>query len=161
MKYALKTKCLAFVLLIVLLCSSLLLLGCSKETNKKISYVGTYESTFVDSQNKEENISFSLDIKSDNTFILTRYVGDEEKEYSGYYKSYTESDKEQLLFIVEEGFEWSEENPNAWNPYFTVCRLDDGTLMAKAGTTFTSSATITAFGKGSVSRITLILFDKT
>ena len=82
MKYALKTKSLTFVLLIVLLCSSLLLVGCSKEKNKKTSYVGTYESTFVDSQKDEENISFSLAINSDNTFILTRYVGDEGKEYS-------------------------------------------------------------------------------
>lgn len=161
MKYALKTKSLTFVLLIVLLCSSLLLVGCSKEKNKKTSYVGTYESTFVDSQKDEENISFSLAINSDNTFILTRYVGDEGKEYSGYYKSYTESDKEQLLFIVEEGFEWNSLHPNAWNPYFTVCRLDDGTLMATAGTTSSSSYVATAFGSGSISRITLILFAKT
>ena len=161
MKYALKTKSLAFVLLIVLLCSSLLLVGCSKEKNKKTSYVGTYESTFVDSQNDDENISFKLVINEDKTFILTRYKGDLEEELSGYYKSYTESNKEQLLFIVEEGFEWNSSHPNAWNPYFTVCRLDDGTLMATSGTTSSSNSVATAFGSGAITDITLILFAKT
>ena len=156
MKYTLKTKSLAFVLLIVLLCSSLLLVGCSKTR-----YVGTYESTFVDSQNYDESISFSLTINRDNTFILTRYVGDKEKEYSGYYKSYTESNKEQLLFIVEKGYKWNSSYPDAWNPYFTVCRLDDGTLMATPGTTSSSNSNATAFGSGSITNITLILFDKT
>ena len=156
MKYALKIKCLTFVLLLSLLCSSFLLAGCSRQTN----YVGTYQSTFVDSQNDEENISFTLAINKDKTFVLTRCIGDSTKEFSGYYKSYTESGQEQLLFIVEEGYQWNDTHPNAWSPYFSVCRLDDGTLMATAGTTYSSSSVVTAFGSGATSRITLILFTK-
>ena len=156
MKYALKTKCLTFVLLFALLCSSLLLGGCSQQTN----YVGTYQSTFVDSQNDDENISFTLVINRDKTFVLTRYIGDSTDEFSGYYKSYTESGKKQLLFIVEEGYEWNNYHPNAWNPYFSICPLDDGTLMATAGTTSSSSSVVSAFGSGSISKITLILFTK-
>ena len=160
MKYALKTKCLAFALLFALLCFSLLLSGCSVQTN----YVGTYHSTFVDSQNNDESISFSLVINKDKTFVLTRNNGDSTKEFSGYYKSYTEFGKKQLLFIVEEGYKWNSLYPNAWNPYFTICRLDDGTLMATAGTTSSSIisnySVATAFGEGSISEITLILFTK-
>ncbi len=166
MKNALKTKCLTFVLLLTLVCSSLLLGGCSEQTNddeqtndEQTNYVGTYQSTFVDSQNDDESISFTLVINSDKTFALTRYKGDVTKEFSGYYKSYTESGKEQLLFIVEEGYEFNTVHPNAWNPYFSICRLDDGTLMATAGTT-SASAAVTAFGSGSVTKITLILFTK-
>ena len=156
MKHALKAKYLAFVLLFALLCSSLLLGGCSTHTN----YVGTYRSTFVDSQNDEENISFTLVINKDKTFVLTQYRGDSTKEFSGYYKSYTESGQEQLLFIVEEGYKWNTAHPNAWNPYFSICALDDGTLMATAGTTSSSSSVVSAFGSGSISKITLILFTK-
>ena len=156
MKHALKTKCLAFVLLFALLCSSLLLGGCSTHTN----YVGTYQSTFVDSQNDAESISFTLVINKDGTFVLTRYEGDWMKGFSGYYKSYTEFGQEQLLFIVEEGYKWNAAHPNVWNPYFTICRLDDGTLMATAGTTSSSTEVVTAFGSGEISKITLILFAK-
>ena len=156
MKHALKTKCLTLVLLVVLLCSSLWLGGCSARTK----YVGTYQSTFVDSQNDEGNISFVLVINEDKTFVLTRYTGNKTKEFSGYYKSYTESDQEQLLFIVEEGYEWNSYHPNAWTPYFSVCRLDDGTLMATTGTTCSNTSVVTAFGSGSISGITLVLFTK-
>ncbi|MBR7186458.1 MAG: hypothetical protein IKD43_03105 [Clostridia bacterium] len=114
----------------------------------------------MDSQNDDENISFKLAINRDKTFVLTRYIDDSTKEFSGYYKSYTESGQEQLLFIVEEGYEWNTSHPNAWKPYFTICRLDDGTLMATAGTTSSSSSVVTAFGSGAISRITLILFTK-
>ena len=156
MKHTLIAKFLSFILLFSLLCSSLLLGGCSARK----SYVGRYRSTFVDSQNDEENISFSLVIKKDKTFVLTRYKGDSQKEYSGYYKSYTEAGQEKLLFIVKEGFKWNNTHPNAWYPYFSVCRLDDGTLMATAGTTSSDTYVATAFGSGSISRITLILFTK-
>ena len=156
MKHIMKTKYRIFVLLFAVLCSSFLLGGCSLFT----SYTGTYQSTFVDSQNDDENISFTLDIKSDKTFVLTRHVGEDSKEYSGYYKSYTEAGQKQLLCVVEDGFEWNEYHPNAWNPYFSVCMLDDGTLMATSGTTSSSNAVATAFGSGSISKITLILFNK-
>ena len=156
MKHTMKTKYSIFVLLFALLCSSFLLGGCSLFT----SYTGTYQSTFVDAQNDDENISFTLDIKSDKTFVLTRCVGENSEEYSGYYKSYTEAGQKQLLFVVEEGFEWNHIHPNAWNPYFSVCMLDDGTLMATSGTSASGISTATAFGSGSISQITLILFNK-
>ena len=161
MKYTLKIKCLNFALLLVLICSSLLLGGCSSFKNSsQENYVGTYRSTFVDSQNDYESISFKLVLRNDMSFTLTRYDGDETERYTGYYKSYTDSEKEQLLCVVEEGFEWNETHPNAWNPYFSICMLDDGTLMATAGTTSSSVSVVTAFGEGSISEITLILFEK-
>ena len=161
MKYTLKIKCLNFALLLVLICSSLLLWGCSpSKDSSNEDYVGTYNSTFVDSQNDDESISFKLVLRNDKSFTLTRYDGDETKRYTGYYKTYTDSGKEQLLCIVEEGYKWNDTYPNAWNPYFSLCMLDDGTLMATAGTTSSSYSVVTAFGSGSLSKITLILFEK-
>ena len=162
MKHTFKTKCLVLVLLFTLICSSLLLGGCSVPNDdeqakdvEQMNYIGTYRSTFVDAQNKYERISFTLTINSDKTFVLTRYTGDSMQEYSGYYKSYTESGKEQLLFIVEEN------NLQIWTPYFSACFLDDGTLMATAGTTSSSaSGIVSAFGSGWGANITLILFAK-
>lgn len=162
MKYALKTKSLSFILLLVLICSSLLLWGCSpSKDSSNEDYVGTYKSTFVDSQNDYESISFKLVIRNDESFVLTKYYGDDSTQrYSGYYKTYTDSGKEQLLCIVEEGYKWNDIHPNAWNPYFSLCMLDDGTLMATTGTTSSSVSVATAFGSGSISEITLILFEK-
>ena len=162
MKYTLKIKCLNFALLLVLICSSLLLGGCSSFKNSsQENYVGTYKSTFVDSQNDDESISFKLVIRNDESFVLTKYYGDNSTQrYSGYYKTYTDSGKEQLLCIVEEGYKWNDTYPNAWNPYFSICMLDDGTLMATAGSTSTKTSVATAFGSGSISKITLILFEK-
>ncbi|MBE5737775.1 MAG: hypothetical protein E7348_05180 [Clostridiales bacterium] len=158
MKFALKIKYLTFVLLFFVLCSSFLLTGCSLDGN----YVGTYNSTFVDSQNDDISISFTLVIKEDNTFNLIRSYGNGygPKTYSGYYKSYTNSGQKQLLCIIEEGFVCSIDHPNAWYPYFSICRLDDGTLMATSGTTSSSKYVFTAFGEGAVTKITLILFEK-
>jgi hypothetical protein len=162
MKYALKTKSLSFILLLVLICSSLLLWGCSpSKDSSNEDYAGTYKSIFVDSQNEDESISFKLVIKNNESFVLTKYYGDNSTQrYSGYYKTYTDSGKEQLLCIVEEGYKWNDTYPNAWNPYFSLCMLDDGTLMATAGTTSSSSSVATAFGYGTITKITLILFEK-
>ena len=156
MKHTFKTKWLVLVIILTLICTSFLLSGCEQSA----SFVGTHRSTFVDSQNENDDISFVLYIKNDNTFILDRYDGtDITKEYSGYYKSYTESGKAQLLCVVERGFQWNPTYPDIWNPYFSVCKLDDGTLMATPGTTSYSSGAVSAFGSGKVSIITLILFD--
>ena len=156
MKHALKTKCLILILLFGLICSSLLLCGCSKS----IDYVGTYRSIFVDSQNEDDSISFTLVINKDNKFVLTRYNGNKVNEYKGYYKTYTDQGQKQLLCIVEEGYVLNSYYPNAWNPYFSICRLDDGTLMATAGSTASYSSGYTAFGSGEETKITLILFSK-
>lgn len=159
MKHALKTKCLILILLFGLICSSLLLGGCSKSA-ERTGYVGTYRSIFVDSQNEDDSISFTLVINKNNKFVLTCYNGDKVNEYKGYYKTYTDQGQEQLLCIVEEGYVWSSLCPNAWNPYFSICRLDDGTLMATAGSTSSYSSVSTAFGSGEKTKITLILFSK-
>ena len=161
MKYTLKTKCLNFALLLVLICSSLLLGGCSSFKNSsQENYVGTYRSTFVDSQNTYESISFKLVLRNDMSFTLTRYDGDETERYTGYYKSYTDSEREQLLCIVEEGYEWNEIHPNAWNPYFSLCMLDDGTLMITGVVTSSSQKILSALGWGKNMPISLILFNK-
>lgn len=81
--------------------------------------------------------------------------------YKGTWKSYTDtnSNKTQLICYEEEGYEWNSSYPNAWNPYFTLSMLDDGTLMAAAGST-SSSFLATAFGGGEITKITLIIFEK-
>lgn len=116
------------------------------------AFCGTYSSIFVDSQNKEESISFTLTINNVKTFELNRTPIS--LDYKGTWKSYTDSNKTQLIC-----YEWNSSYPNAWNPYFTLSMLDDGTLMAAAGSTSSSSLS-TAFGSGEITRITLIIFEK-
>lgn len=118
-------------------------------------FVGEYKSTFVDSQNNEDSIHFTLYLEADKTFFLTGH-----KIYRGTWKSYTESGKAQLLCIVESGYTFNSNYPNAWNPYFTLCFLDDGTLMATGGATNSSMSVASAFGYGDVTAITLILFER-
>jgi hypothetical protein len=151
MKNALKRKYLAVLLLFALL-STCLFSGCSAGSG----YIGSYQSTFVDAQTSKGALSFTLVINRDNTFVLTRCKdGAAVSEFSGYCKSYTEAGKKQLLCVVEEG-----RTSNSWTPYFSLCKLDDGTVMATAGTTSTNTSVMTAFGSGSSANITLILFDK-
>ena len=165
MKKSFKKVYLSIALLLTLLFACFVG-GCTQLTNnsktesKASDYVGTYTSYFVDSQNDADQISFTLEITKDNTFELTRYDNGDYKTYSGYYKSYTENGQTQLLCLVEEGYTWNDHHPNAWNPYFSVCMLDDGSLMATAGTTSSATSVVTAFGSGSITRITLVLFEK-
>ena len=148
-------KNLLFLLLFAIL-SCVFLSSCSATSR----FVGTYESTFVDSQNDEENISFKLVIKKDETFTLTRYINDKKTKLTGYCKSYTESGSKELLCVVEDGYSWNSNHPNAWNPYFIISKLDDGTLMAAAGTTSSNTSVATAFGSGEITKITLVLFEE-
>ena len=164
MKKYLKKAYLSIALLLTLLFACFLG-GCTQLNNnttgnKTTDFVGTYKSFFVDSQNDADQISFSLEITKDNTFELTRYDNGDYKTYSGYCKSYTENGQTQLLCLVEEGYKANDYHPNAWNPYFSVCMLDDGSLMATAGTTSSATSVVTAFGSGSITRITLVLFEK-
>lgn len=146
--------CIAFMLLITMLFGCFLS-GCSKN-----NYVGTYKSVFIDAQDKTRSFSFTLTIEKDNTFTLIRQTNNAQKTFTGNYKSYTESNQQQLLCIINEGYTLNTSNPNGWNPYFSLCLLDDGTLMATPGTTSTSSSVFTAFGKADGALITLVLFEK-
>ena len=142
--------------LIVCMCSVLCFTSCSiKYAGNTKAYVGMYTSIFVDSQNDTDTISFSLKINDDKSFVLSGA-----KTYMGTWKSYTESGKTQLLCLVEEGFRYNESHPNGWNPYFTLCFLDDGTLMATPGMTGNSLGSVSAFGSGSVTMVTLVIFEK-
>ena len=136
-----------FVLILLFTCTALV--GC-----KSSEFVGEYNSIFVDSQ-YGDSISFSLKINEDNTFSLSGY-----QNYKGIWKSYTESGKQQLLCIEESGYRFNSRYPNAWNPYFTLCILDDGTLMATSGMTSNYTGAVGAFGSGEVTMITLVLFEK-
>ncbi len=151
-----KVKRISIAVLIIMIIAIIpqILMGCTEDTD----YCGTYHSIFVDSQNDAGDISFTLKINKDNTFELNKSTDD--TPYKGTWKSYTESGKQQLLCCIEEGYQWNSYHPNAWHPYFSVCFLDDGTLMASAGSTFTSSSSETAFGRGEITYITLILFEK-
>ena len=161
MKRALKINCLALILLFSLLSSSFLFAGCSNQkenvgssNQKENEYVGTYQSTFVDSQHVDYKISFTLVINEDKTFVLERYQDDNiSSTRSGYYKSYTESDKKQLLCIFDEAGYY-------WYPYFSACRLDDGTLMITGVVTSSSNTILSALGWGKNMPISLILFNK-
>ncbi len=143
------------LLLLIALMFPCFLTGCSS-TN---AYCGTYSSIFVDSQNDEGNISFTLTINSDKTFELSRTPNS--LTYKGTWKSYTDnnSNKTQLICYEKEGYKFNDYHPDAWSPYFTLTMLDDGTLMAAAGST-SSSYLITAFGSGGITAITLVIFEK-
>lgn len=151
MTNALKRTYLSALLLLALLLACFLG-GCSAGSG----YIGSYQSTFVDAQNAAEDLSFTLVINGDGSFVLTRCKnGSAVSEYSGRYQSYTENGKKQLLCIMEEGA-----SSNNWTPYFSLCKLDDGSLMATAGTSTTGTKVLTAFGAGSSAQITLLLFAK-
>ncbi len=151
-----KVKKISITILFIIIIAIIpqVVIGCSKKTD----YYGTYNSIFVDSQNDAEDISFTLKINKDTTFELNKSTI--KTQYKGTWKSYTVSGKQQLLCYIEDGYQWSSRYPNAWNPYFTICFLDDGTLMATPGSTFGSSSSSTAFGVGEITYITLILFEK-
>lgn len=140
-----------FALILLFICTTLT--ACS--LRKGSDYIGKYNSIFVDSQTVNDSIVFSLEINEDNTFSLRGRCN-----YEGTWKSYTESGKQQLLCIVESGYIYSTDYPNAWNPYFTLCILDDGTLMATSGVTSSTYRSLSAFCWGSCSMVTLVLFEK-
>lgn len=145
-------KILCIILAILIASTCLCVGGCAI---RKYRFVGKYESVFVDSQNITDSISFSLEIHGDKTFTLNG-----SQSMKGTWKAYTQAGKTQLLCLVEEGYTWHDIYPDAWNPYFSLCFLDDGTLMATPGTTVGRSSTVSVFGTGSLSMITLVLFEK-
>ena len=152
-------------LIAVMLLSVILLLGFTacfgKEKKAADTFVGEYKSTFVDSQVAGDGLEYLLRINDDNSFTLTCKKNSEEHfKYTGTWKSYTESGKSQLLCTVESGFQWNKNNPDAWNPYFYLSRMDDGTVMASAGTTSSMNSVVTAFGSGDITLVTLILFEE-
>ncbi|MBE5752850.1 MAG: hypothetical protein E7343_02145 [Clostridiales bacterium] len=127
--------------------------GCDSkgDTNK---FVGNYVSVFVDSQNDYNSSDYWLKINSDNTFSLGGRIN-----YQGTWKSYTISGKTQLLCMADDSYIYNATYPYAWNPYFTLVFLDDGTLMATSGMTNNMSGVVSAFGS-SVTTVTLVLFEK-
>lgn len=150
-----KAKKITFaVLFLIIAIVSCFAIGCSDGTD----YCGTYKSIFVDSQNDDDSISFTLTINKDKSFELSK--SPQNASYKGTWRSYTESDKKQLLCCIEEGYKWNSSHPNVWNPYFSLCFLDDGTLMATPGSTFSSMSSSSAFGSGQITAITLVLFER-
>lgn len=155
-------KQLSMLLVLALLLSAVcLLVGCENKDSDDISnpYIGDFHSVFVDSQTDDNKISFTLSIREDHTFVLCRDNGYRTREYSGSWKSFTDENQMQLLCLIEEGYSWSSDHPNAWHPYFSLIFLDDGTLMATPATTSSSSSVVSAFGYGYLI-ITLVLFEK-
>jgi hypothetical protein len=64
--------------------------------------------------------------------------------------------------VENSDYEYNTDLPHTWTPYFTVCLLDDGTLMGTPGTTNIGSGIVGAFGKArySTNLISLVLFTK-
>ena len=92
------------IALVLLLTLSSVLSSCSIGASR---FVGEYTSVFVDAQNNDESISFSLSIKNDNTFVLKRFDSGEEKYvHSGSWKSYSAFGKTELICIIEEGYQY-------------------------------------------------------
>ena len=148
-------KFLTTVLAILMLISCICLSSCAEDSPQ--DYVGEYESVFVDSQNSYDSLTFVLEIKEDGTFKLK---GNDDT-INGTWKTYTEGDATQVLCIADDSYRFSREYPTAWNPYFTLCFLDDGTLMASSGSTSSTMKAYSAFGMGVSTLITLILFERT
>lgn len=145
-------------LLALLLTLSFVLSSCGIGGSR---FVGEYTSVFVDAQNNDESISFSLSIKRDNTFVLKRFDSGEEKYVrSGSWKSYSALGKTELICIIEEGYQYRSDYPNAWHPYFALAILDDGTLMATTASTLDSGKAVTTFEYAEICQITMILFEK-
>ena len=112
-------------------------------------YVGSYKSIFIDSQKGDNSITFSLEIGEDKTFSLQGNG----LEYTGSWKSYTQNGRAEILC-----YRITPYNPKA---YFSVCMLDDGTLMATPSVTNGEYlGTVGAFGDGGLTVITLVLFEK-
>ena len=155
MKYKKFLSVSAIILILLSLCLNLSACG-----NKTSAYAGSYTSVFVDSQSDTKPISFQLTVRKDETFTLIRRSGEAEIHYGGTYKSHTANGETQLLCLIQEGFKWNSKYPNAWNPYFTLSKLDDGTILASPGNTVTSSSTSSAFGWAQITLITLVLFEK-
>jgi len=124
------------------------------ENDPKISIddlIGEYNSIFVNFQDVENSLSSSLTVSKDGSFSLVNRQGELEKgSYTGRWRSYTENGAVSLLCTCEEP-------SGRVFLYFTLTRLDDGTLKAEAQPV----NNVTAFGGTDYfSAVTFVLFEK-
>lgn len=132
------------------------LCSCNTLPSQTRKFVGSFHSTYSDSQTDDMDICFTLEIKSDRTFTLMK----NEHEYSGTWRSSTKDDSTQLICVMERGYQWNSYHPNTWTPYFVLTFMDDGTLMAVPATTSSSTTVSSAFGNGAITLITLVYFER-
>ena len=105
-----------------------------------------YTSIFVDAQNEDNSISFTLNLMPGREFSLVKRVGDvAEFTYTGTWRTSKHLGQVDILCTVEAGSE------DGFYPYFSAETFDDGTLVVTSGAEG-------AFGKGGERNITMILF---
>ena len=156
-----KTRIFALALALLTLASCLSLAACKKEPAVHEAFVGEYTSTFVDAQMAEDAISYTLSMKADMTFTLTRTEAGEQKwSYSGTWKTDTANGETEVLCLFKDYQSADYIFITDWNPTFTLSFLDDGSLKA-VPMIGNASATVSPFGNGAdVMRVGLVLFAK-
>ena len=138
--------------LIIISCFSI---GCKTTTNTE-QYIGTFNTIFVDQQNTDLSVSFTLVVNEDQTFSLLRR--DTSAFIKGTWTSATISGTTQLLCYSNTV---TYKNSN-WHAYFSLAMSDDGKLLATPATDGDVWAFGTAYNAilGSYKRITLLIFEK-
>ncbi len=115
------------------------------------NFIGRYDSVFVDQQNDKETVSFTLNIREDNTFSLIRR--DSAKTTQGSWSVATIAGTKQMMCYADE----EDKDTNKWHAYFSLSMTDDGKIIATPGT----NAIYFAFGFVGSRPISLIIFEKT
>lgn len=134
--------------------------GCGEggnNPNGKHDFTGTYSSVLVDNQRSEsEQVSFSLEIKSDKTvrFVRTQNSSDGpwSDTYTGTYKRDVSGGEHEILCLISS----SEDAKKMYRFSFEL--LDDGTYLAIPS--IPESWNESAFGHGAQGLITLVIFEK-
>ena len=142
-------------LFLSLLTITLFAFACTNEQPEQ-DFTGRYDSIFIDQQNANNSLSFTLVIKEDNTFTLLR--SDSGKTTKGSWTKATIGSTTQLLCYSYDEYD----KGNKWYPYFSLSMTDDGKIIASPGTNGISFAFgYTYNGSSNYLTISLIVFEKT
>lgn len=140
-------------LILTLLLTISFAFACAPEesTDSCQDFIGRFDSIFVDQQNDKETVSFTLNIREDNTFSLIRR--DSAKTIQGSWTVATIADTKQMMCYADE----EDKDTDKWHAFFSVSMTDDGKIIATPGT----NAIYFAFGFVGSRPISLVIFEKT
>ena len=140
-------------LILTLLITISFAFACTPEESKDPlqDFIGRFDSIFVDQQNDKETVSFTLNIREDNTFSLIRR--DSAKTTQGTWTVATMAGTKQMMCYADE----EDKDTNKWHAFFSLSMTDDGKIIATPGT----NAKYFAFGFVGSRPISLIIFEKT